>query len=233
VTGRLWAFVGLAVALAALFIRLAFWQLRRLDERRTVNAGVAERLRMEPVSIGRLSGDRQFRRVIIVGVPDFDNEFVHTGRSRNGSPGVHIITPVRGVANDTAILVNRGWVYAADAATIDLSRWRDTLRSFTGFLVTLPSPAAGSADSLARGRVRALTSKLRRALPYPVGAEYLVAQDSAGRDSPVRLAQPALDNGPHLSYAIQWFCFAFIALGGAGIVMHRARRGGIGGSTGA
>jgi surfeit locus 1 family protein len=36
---------------------------------------------------------------------------------------------------------------------------------------------------------------------------------------------PALNNGPHLSYAIQWFSFAIIALVGAAVVAVRSRRG--------
>ena len=37
---------------------------------------------------------------------------------------------------------------------------------------------------------------------------------------------PALDDGPHLSYAIQWFGFALIGVIGACVVAFRARRGG-------
>jgi cytochrome oxidase assembly protein ShyY1 len=32
-----------------------------------------------------------------------------------------------------------------------------------------------------------------------------------------------LDEGPHRSYAIQWFAFAFIAIGGAAAVVLRER----------
>jgi cytochrome oxidase assembly protein ShyY1 len=35
---------------------------------------------------------------------------------------------------------------------------------------------------------------------------------------------PALDEGPHRSYAIQWFFFAAIALAGAMAVIWRERR---------
>jgi cytochrome oxidase assembly protein ShyY1 len=37
------------------------------------------------------------------------------------------------------------------------------------------------------------------------------------------LGPPTLDNGPHLSYAIQWFSFAAIAITGAAIVAVRSR----------
>jgi cytochrome oxidase assembly protein ShyY1 len=61
-------------------------------------------------------------------------------------------------------------------------------------------------------------------LPYPVHSLYLVARDSAAGDSvPVRLEPPVLSDGPHLSYAIQWFAFAAIALVGAAAVIRRER----------
>jgi cytochrome oxidase assembly protein ShyY1 len=53
--------------------------------------------------------------------------------------------------------------------------------------------------------------------------------DSAQRpDRPARLTAPALDNGAHLSYAIQWFAFAIIAWVGVAVVVSRERgkRGG-------
>ena len=50
-----------------------------------------------------------------------------TGRTRSGSPGVHILTPLRIPESDTALLVNRGWVYSPDARTVDLTRWREVL----------------------------------------------------------------------------------------------------------
>ena len=43
--------------------------------------------------------------------------------------------------------------------------------------------------------------------------------------TPARLPLPPLDEGPHLSYAFQWFSFAAIALGGLGIVLLNRRKG--------
>jgi surfeit locus 1 family protein len=42
---------------------------------------------------------------------------------------------------------------------------------------------------------------------------------------PVRLPPEELSEGPHLSYAIQWFTFATIAVVGAVILLRRERRG--------
>jgi cytochrome oxidase assembly protein ShyY1 len=64
-------------------------------------------------------------------------------------------------------------------------------------------------------------------LPYPVSRLYLVATEQ-DTTRPVgqrvaRLRLPALDEGPHLSYALQWFAFAAIALIGGAAVAVRGR----------
>ena len=178
---RIYAFVALSVALAALFVRLGFWQLSRLEERKADNA----RRRAE------------IRRDTIVGVPDYAREFVIKRKSYNGSPGVHIVTPVR-VSRppyEDTMLVIRGWVYAPDAATVDLTKWRESRERFSGYLMSRGS----GTDTV-----------------------FLVSRDSATAETPVRLPEPDFGNGPHLSYAVQWFCFAAIALVGAGVVWRKA-----------
>jgi surfeit locus 1 family protein len=56
---------------------------------------------------------------------------------------------------------------------------------------------------------------LRSRIPYPIMAVYIVqSPDSALPRRPIRLDPPPLSNGPHLSYALQWFSFAVIAIVG-------------------
>lgn len=219
---RIIAFLALAAALGALFVWLGFWQLDRREERRALNAARMRQLALPPVHVIELvsQSDAINRRATVSGVPDFPNEIVLTGRSRSGSPGVHILTPVRIPGRDTAVLVNRGWVYSADARRVDLRRWREPGTVFSGFTQRLPGTAPTSAPPLERA-VRQLSHPgVARLLPYPVHSLYIVAQDSAANDStPARLATPLLGDGPHLSYAIQWFSFAAIAIIGAAVVI--------------
>ena len=221
---RLGAFVALAVLLAAVFVRLGIWQLDRHAQRKRFNTDRAARLASPPApfdSVRRLR-ESWLRQATLDGTPDYSREFVVTGRSRNGSPGVHIVTPVLLAGNDTAVLVNRGWVYAPDAATVDLSGWRESRTFFGGHTDTLVS--IETAPRLKGRGLRSLTrAGVDTLLPYPFYSLYLIAHDSAP-EAPARLSQPALDGGPHLSYAIQWFCFAAIAIGGAVIVWLKARR---------
>lgn len=68
-------------------------------------------------------------------------------------------------------------------------------------------------------------SEIERLVGRPV-APYLLVQTADAdpgtpRDStPARLELPVLDEGPHRSYAVQWFSFAAIAAVG-GVVLYR------------
>ena len=220
------AVVALAVLLvAAVFVRLGFWQLDRLEQRRQRNDVLRARL-AEPVApFAQLRDTIGYRRATVVGEPDYERELVLTGRSRQGSPGVYVATPVRRSGSDTAVVVIRGWVYAPDAATIDNGQWRESRTSFSGYVNALPSGNASTSTAGSR-RLRTLSfDGVARQLPYPVARLYLVAQDSGTPQSPARLPPPALNTGPHLSYAIQWFSFATIVVIGTAVALwHEARR---------
>jgi surfeit locus 1 family protein len=222
-------FCALAIGAASLFARLGFWQLSRLHERRARNAVIAAQRLDPPVAFGELprdTGAARYRAAHVEGTYDYAHEVVLASRTRGGSPGVEILTPVRSAASDTAVLVDRGWVYSPDGATVELARWRegDSAR-MEGFVETY-MPDDGVTTSAFGPRVvrRASRIEIAAKVPYPVAPYYLiVTSDSAGRDHPARRAEPVLDEGPHRSYAIQWFSFALIAIGGAAAVVFRER----------
>jgi surfeit locus 1 family protein len=220
----------IALIVAGVCIRLGLWQLDRLEQRRARNEVIAERMRAAPVLVGALPHDTsriRYRRVLVSGTFDFEHQLVVTGRARAGSPGVYLLTPLR--LDGGAVLVNRGWVYSPDAASVDLARWREpedvSLEGYVEPLGVLPGTAARAGSS---ERVRALDAALiDSAVPYRIEPFYVVATSpsAAGAQGPVRLGVPVLDEGSHRSYAIQWFSFAAIALVGVPIlVRHEARR---------
>lgn len=241
---RLVAFLLIALAVAAVCVRLGVWQLARLAERRVRNAAVAARFTAPPALYRALPADtaaRHYRRVVVAGRPDYAREFVLVNRTRDGSPGVHIVTPVRvadeagGPGGDTLVLVNRGWIYSGDGTRVDLARWRegDSI-AVTGY-VELPSRRPGV--SRLGGRARGYRA-YRFLDPFvvsgdagvPVSRDYVVAEPPPGeteipQDRPVRVPPPALDEGPHKSYAFQWFGFAAVALVGGAAFARAQRRG--------
>ena len=220
--------VVLALAGAATFARLGFWQLSRLAERRAYNAHLEERLAAPPVLVTSLPADSatgHYRRVSARGVFDFSAQVALAARSSQGSPGVHVLTPLR-LAGDTIVMVNRGWVYSPDARTIDLAKWRehegDTI-TVVGYAETWPGRETAPLPP-AWHTVRTLDSA---AVAQRVGAPilgYYVVQTSgpvASAATPVRLGEPSLDEGSHRSYAIQWFSFTLIALIGGTLLVRQ------------
>lgn len=223
---RIVVFVVLAVSAAALFVRLGLWQLHRREERRARNALVSARLTSAPIDVTALprdTVDSRYRRVRVAGSLDYEHEVAWTARTHEGAPGVDLITPVRIAGHDTAVLVNRGWVYAPDGATVDFAKWREPDSIFTGYVEELAPGANGESVRHPRAVTRLSAATVAHAFPYPVMPFYVVAVGDAppAADKPARLDIPALDDGPHLSYAIQWFSFAVIALVGAGVVVAR------------
>jgi surfeit locus 1 family protein len=221
---RIWLFVTFAIVAAAVFVRLGFWQLHRRQERRARNALITARLDSAEIDVNALPGDTtlaRFRRVRVAGVPDYDHELVYAARSYKGSPGVNLLTPIRFPGRDTAVIVDRGWVYAGDGATVDFGKWHDRDSTFTGYVEEFPSSGGSTYTGKPRIIARMSADVVRRALPYPVAPVYVVVLgDSAiAPDRVARLSVPPLDDGPHMGYALQWFAFALIALAGAGFVI--------------
>jgi surfeit locus 1 family protein len=224
-------FCAFALAAAALFIRLGLWQVSRLHERQARNAAIGAQLRSAPrplSSLPRDTGAAHYHPATVTGRFDYDHELVVASRMRQGSPGVELVTPVRVAGSDTAVLVNRGWVYSPNASTVDRTRWREgDSASVTGY-VELYGPDAGVTSSAIDPRIvrRVSRSEIAAKVPYPVAPFYLVAIGGTDTSAhPGRRELPALDDGPHRGYAFQWFAFAVIALGGAGAVVARERRG--------
>jgi surfeit locus 1 family protein len=221
-----------ALAAAALFARFGVWQLHRLAERRALNAELASRLTEASTSLAQLPSDTalaKYRRVVVTGTFDYDHEIVITGRSRQGAPGVWIMTPLRADSGDRAVLVNRGWVYSPDASTVELAQWREPEHATVeGFVVTMPARVREGAQAQRNPMAwrEVDYARVSRELPYAVEPFYIVelAQGARPAGAPTRLDYPAMDEGSHKSYAIQWFSFAAIALYGVGYLLWSERQ---------
>jgi surfeit locus 1 family protein len=226
---RTWVFCALAIGAAALFVRLGFWQLSRLHERQARNAVITAQRLDAPVAFGALPRDTaaaRYRAAHLDGRYDYSHELVLASRTRNGSPGVELLTPVRNAGSDTAVLVDRGWVYSPDGSSVDLARWREgDSAEVAGYVESYMSDAGVTTSAFGPRVVRRISRReIAAKVPYPVAPYYLiVTSDSANREHPARRSEPVLNEGSHRSYAIQWFSFAAIAIGGAAAVVFRER----------
>ena len=218
-----------AVLAAALFVRLGFWQLARLHAKVQRNVTIAAQQRAAPVPFSSLPRDTaaaHYRRASATGVFDYQSELVASGRTYQGSPGVDLLTPLRLAGSDTVVLVDRGWVYSPDASSVDRTRWRERDSVTVEGYVEQYAPDAGATAVPKDPRlVRRITRRdVASRISQPLAPYYLVQTGDTASSHPVRRGMPALDEGPHRGYAIQWFAFAAIALGGAVTVAVRERR---------
>jgi surfeit locus 1 family protein len=237
---------GIAATLAvfivvALCFRLGFWQLDRREQRLAYNAALsgrgAEPVVLDPELLRDTTG-LAYRRATLEGRWDNTRSIVLPGRSHRGAPGVHLLTPLRLDGAGFAVLVNRGWVPAADGATIDFEYFvADSAITATGVLLPFPTaddsrggtPRPAAQPGMAEFRrvwFAVDPGELRAQFPYRLADVQL--QILAERDpttAPIPAAAPALDAGPHLGYAIQWFSFGLIALIGWGAIVLRGAGG--------
>lgn len=210
-----WIFLVLALGTAAVCVALGVWQFRRHQARRALN-GVATEHRARPPVVYPTRGLEVESQVIMTGRFDLEHEFVLRGRAHDGAPGVEIATPFRVAGSDTAVIVVRGFVPSDDAMSVDLVAIADTgVRTIRGITFVLPErgiPVERRGDTTWD---RIPGEWIATHLPYPV-ARYALWQerDSTTGRLPIRVGAPALTEGPHFNYMLQWFAFAIIFAGG-------------------
>ncbi len=171
--------------------------------------------------------EADLRRATVRGVFDYDQEIVLRNRTWNELPGVHVLVPLRISGSDQALLVDRGWIPYDAAAPADRAQFHNTAGEVEVYGVLRqgqtrkgsisPADPLPSLDRRVDNWHRVDLPKIRQQLPYPLLDVFLEEDTPPGRTPRVfPKPQPdiALDEGPHLGYAIQWFAFAMIAAGG-------------------
>jgi len=213
------------------FIRLGIWQLSRLHQRRaanivTVSARAAAPARLTAESARTDTLGEHF--VTAEGRYDHEHEILLRGEVFEGSPGVAVVTPLLLAARGPAVLVNRGFLPAPDAVSAVTEGTEEPgPRTVRGLALSLGSAPGEPVTHAGRTTWRRLDAgALRRRLPYAILPIYILqTPDSSLPRFPRRLEPPGVDEGPHLSYAIQWFLFAGLAAAFAVLVVGRMGQG--------
>lgn len=235
-TRRQWVFMGLFVVVAAACIRLGFWQLDRLSQRRATNARIEARMAALPI---RLTGadfspsDLEYHPVIVRGTFDPAYSISLANRARNDEPGVHLVTPLRIEGGDLAILVDRGWIPATDSArsawakydlsgTVEITGIARVSSPEPGWSILADPTRAPGAPPLDSWRVLNIAN-IQTQIPYQLLPMAIEVTGNPPPGGPVPDPDIDLTDGPHLSYAVQWFSFAAIALIGGGLWLRYAR----------
>jgi surfeit locus 1 family protein len=216
--------------------RLGFWQVSRWHEKRALNAAMEAALASPPLAVGdRLPPPAAVlnRKIELRGRFDEMRQLLLAGRVRAQLPGVEVVTPLLLAGDSAAILVNRGWLYAPDAMHADPQEFPEPgLRAVVGVAEPIgrgtarfPMVSMG-AGGIALWSTRVLDlDSVRMRLPYPIAPFILAELPGTGvPEKPVRGTPPPLDASMHLNYAIQWFLFGAILLGGSAALAWSRRR---------
>ncbi len=221
-TKPIWRWVRLAIfvlLVSILFVNLGQWQLRRLDERRDKNSVVAAHVDQPPVEYQtifnrNITDADQWQRVIVRGTYDQSSQLEAVFRSNAGQTGSEVLTPFKTDRGEW-IVIDRGFI-TRQAANPE---------------VVLPDPPEGEMELVGyvrrneRGNENAITphdGQLRLIDSDAIGAAlgkkflngYVTVTESQPADSDQlsQVVPPPPDEGPHLSYAVQWFLFTAITV---------------------
>lgn len=221
------------VLLVLVCVRLGLWQLDRNDERAARNAVIEAGIDSAPVPIDELNApgepldtDDQWRNAVITGQYDPEHELALRLRPVDGTPGVHALTPLV-TADGDAFLVDRGFV-ASEGRPDDEVDLPDPPSGTVTVQVRLRAGEDGEGAAQRAGTVRRVdTAALAETLPYPLYGAWgeRVEQDPPAADGLQAVPPPEAESGPHLSYAVQWFIFAVMGVGGFFLLIRAEARG--------
>ncbi|MPZ89313.1 MAG: hypothetical protein GEU81_14845 [Nitriliruptorales bacterium] len=223
-----------------LFVVAGSWQLSRMNEVRAANDLIESRMQVPEQSLAQVLAEvgddldaLAFRRVSATGAYDTNEEVLLSSRSHEGRPGHHLLTPLA-IGEGAAIIVDRGWVpLELDEPPVAQARpvaAGDVQVTVNGILFPPdedsqfgPRTGEGQVDYV--GRVD--LEKLQQQMSTDLAPVYLLAQEQQPAPPgslPLQAASPDLDDGPHLSYAVQWFLFALVVVVGYPLLVRRTAR---------
>ena len=221
-----------AVSMIVLMVNLGFWQLRRLEERNAFNEATAVVLAQVPADIREMLDSPvlppDFTAATVTGAYLAEAEVLVGNRTSGGLPGFWMATPLR-LEDGRTIAVVRGWISRRDLAGPDA---RDAaapagtvtveglvFRSKDGGRIAVTDP--GERPEISRMDL----DRFEEASGLRVERAWVrLRAQSPPQALPVPVPDPDLGQGPHLSYAFQWFTFSLGAVVVYSLILRRALR---------
>ena len=222
----------LVVGLLIVTANLGFWQLRRLDARRDYNAVVAARADEPVVDLATAFGalkrggtpeDLRHMRVAVSGTWA-DGQVYLANRSMDGVPGVHVVSLllIDRIHPNLGVVVDRGFVHRGLFLEGDSAAWTPATADvdLVGSLDVSRTGELGSGAEVDRIDLDALAER------WGTNLAPMWIRSAADGPSGIPVAAPVEDlgAGSHFSYAVQWFVFTLIGLGGYPLVLVRLAR---------
>ena len=219
----------LCIASIVLMLNLAFWQLRRLDERQTLNDRVAAQSTADVVPLTDISlADPtavEYRRVEVTGTY-VGEQFAVVNLSQAGTTGSDPVNALQ-IADGSLILINRGFL------PFDANGLAPPSGEVTVIGRLRPSKSGGTDqrnddDTPQVVEIRRIdVAAIAGQFSDRVAPMFIELLESTPADSSALLPVPLPEasKGPHLSYAIQWLIFSVcVAVGWVLAVRKSARK---------
>jgi len=234
---RRWgAYLMLVVVFAIACGLLSWWQWDRRAETLAQGALVTRNYESAPVSVhallpslGSWRAGEEWRPVELHGRYLRDQQLLVRNRVFNGNPGFEVLVPLQ-LDDGRIFVIDRGW--------LPIGSTHDTPDH-------VPAAPAGDVTVVARlqqtepvlpgrqapgGQIPEINVATVARLAGTVGTTYTGAYGLLDRESPAPAErptptqEPVIDEGPHLSYAIQWIAFAVLAFFGLVWAYRREKR---------
>ena len=230
-----WAgYFAVALVFAIACVALGNWQMNRRNDvvadiaKITANySGAPMDYQAAAADFDHLDPAREWTQVTMKGTYLEADQRVVRNRPLNGAPGYEVLVPLR-LDNGDTVIIDRGWLPIGNKVA--------------GHPDVVPRPHPGTVTVVAR--LKPPEPKLDRGAPagqlasielndyaaqlsYPIktGAYGQLASESpAAAVNPVSFPAPSIDEGSHLSYALQWICFGVLAFVGFGYAARMQRR---------
>lgn len=202
------------VTMIVVMVNLGFWQLRRLDERRASNAEIVAASELPAVDLAGFARPLDYAAAQVSGTYRPEHEVLVANRSFEGASGFWIVTPLE-LDDGRIVAVVRGWVPRLVTAGIDPRPTDPPGGNVTVAGLAFESVRGGRIGAVDEGETPQISRMDIDRYEEVTGLDVidrwlrLRTQDPAqAGDLPVPVPPPPLDEGPHLSYAVQWFCFS-------------------------
>lgn len=212
-----------------------FWQLNRLDERKASNdeirtASEAPARPMEDLLADIDAGVDvlDHTAVSIEGRYLVGDDLLVANRTFDTQPGFWWVTPIE-LADGRIVAVSRGWIprgvaLGTDGRTVETPD--GTVQVAGRLFDDVGDGAVGSPVEGVAQVNRMDLSAVEEALGVDVVDRWVQLENPAWSfgDVPVPVPRPTLDEGPHLSYAFQWFFFSASTVVAYALILRRRRR---------
>ena len=215
-----------SIVVLIILIRLGFWQLDRLEWRRSFNDHYLEQIALPVLNINENTNSEillssEYRKASVSGRFDFGQQVFLQNQVYQNKPGYHVLTPFILENLNKAILVDRGWISLDDINQMEkIDQLSASIHQIQGVL-RLGEEKNSFGSNFARNEndpnflllvnIKRLDEQIADDL-LPV---YIQVENKLIDGLPYpQIVEEEITEGPHLGYAVQWFFFASVVVVG-------------------